>query len=78
MHTTRHPNMQLISKVQINGSDINPFMGESFERIGVGPWKKNLLIPNELEIMLTIRVNNGRACFKLEKDIIVNPAEEIG
>ena len=37
IHTKRHPNMQLISKVHMNGSDINPFMGESFERIGVGP-----------------------------------------
>ena len=65
MHITLTANIELMSNVQINGSDMSPLTGESLGRIGMGPCKKNLVMPNELATILITRVIKGRACLKL-------------
>ena len=64
MHITLAANIELMSNVQIKGSDMGLLTGESFERIGMGPCKKNLVMPNELATILLTRVIKGRACLK--------------
>ena len=61
MHIILNANMVLISSVQMNGSDMSPLRLESFGRMGKGPWRKNFVIPNELETILLTRVIRGRA-----------------
>ena len=41
-----------MSNVQIKGSDMSPLTGESFGRIGMGPCKKNFVMPKELATIL--------------------------
>ena len=61
MHTTLNPNMQFKHNMQINGTDTRPLIGESLGRIGIGPWRKNFDMPNELATMLIVNVIKGRA-----------------
>ena len=44
-----------------NGIDINPSKSESLGRIGAGPERKYLVIPNELVTRLHDKVINGKA-----------------
>ena len=61
MHIILNANMVLISSVQMNGSDMSPLRLESLGSMGKGPWRKNFVIPNELETILITRVIRGRA-----------------
>ena len=64
--------------MHIKGSDINPLIGESLGRTGIGPWIKNFVMPNELALKLIIKVINGMAWLKVVKEVIVYPAEFCG
>ena len=61
MHITLTANIELMSNVQIKGSDMSPLKGESFGRIGMGPRKKNLVMLKELATILITREIKGRA-----------------
>ena len=62
----------------MNGIDINPLTGESLGRMGMGPCRKNFVMPKELDTKLTANFMNGKASLKLPKRGIVLPAELIG
>ena len=66
------------SNIHIKGSDINPLIGESLGRTGIGPCRKNFVMPNELALKLIIKEINGRAWLKLVKEGTVYPAEFCG
>ena len=57
----RNPNMVLRMHKQKNGSDNKPFKGDLFGRNDIGPFKKNLVIPNELANKLMIKEKRGVA-----------------
>ena len=61
MHMTLTANMELIISMQRNGRDIRPLAGWFLGSIGIGPDKKNFVIPKELAQMLRINVIKGRA-----------------
>ena len=50
-------------------------MEEFLDRMDIGPWRKNLVMPNELAHKLIIREIKGRAWFISLNDVIVYPAE---
>mgnify|MGYP006864184434 CR=1 FL=1 len=60
------------------GRDISPLIGESFGRMGTGPYKKNLVIPKALAAILITNVITGRAWLKSLNEVIVCPAEFFG
>ena len=71
MHTTLTPNIQSRNSKQIKGRDISPLTGESFGRRGIGPWRKNFVMPKELAHKLIIKLIRGSAWLKLVKEVTV-------
>ena len=71
MHKTLTINIVLSNKVHTKGSDIIPFIGASLERMGNGPFRKNLVMPYELAIVLITKVIKGSAWAMFPKFIIV-------
>ena len=61
-----------------NGRDMSPFIGESLGRMGIGPDKKNLLIPKELAAILMANVIKGWTWLMSSNELIVNPAGFLG
>ena len=70
--------MLLINSIHKKGRETSPFIGESLARMGNGPLRKNLDMPNELAIKLRTKLIIGRAWLKLLKYGIVYPAEFCG
>ena len=64
MQIVRMPNITLKTNKQMNEIDNMPFKGESLDRNGIGPHKKNLLIPIPEDNKLRIKVKSGRADLK--------------
>ena len=64
--------------MQMNGRDMRPFIGESLGTMEIGPWRKNLVMPNELAHKLIIREIKGSAWLTSVNDVIVYPAEFFG
>ena len=52
----------------MKGSDKRPVSGASVRRIGIGPTKKNLVMPNELEPRLRKNDRMGHTWVMLLKD----------
>ena len=48
------PNIQLMSNTHANGRDTIPLRGDVFGSMGIGPDRKNFVIPNELRKKLVI------------------------
>ena len=67
-----------MSNTHTNGRDTIPLRGEVLGIMGIGPERKNFVIPNELRKKLVINLINGRASLKLLKDGIVFPALSLG
>ena len=78
MQMTRTPNMVLINIIQTKGRDTIPLRSESFGRIGIGPQRKNLVIPKELVIKLMTNVIKGRAWLMSLNEVAVYPEGLIG
>ena len=74
MHMTLTINIVLSNKMHKKGRDIIPFKWASLERMGNGPLRKKFAIPNELAIVLDIKVING----SVANDDIVSPSEFTG
>ena len=74
IHTTLTINIVLSNRMHKKGRDIIPFIGASLERMGNGPLRKKFAIPNELAIVLDIKVING----SVANDDIVSPSEFTG
>ena len=62
----------------MNGMERRPERRESFERKGMGPFKKNLDIPNELVNKLKRNVPTGMASFRLSYVAFVKPNGSFG
>ena len=71
MHKTLTINIVLSNKVHTKGSDIIPFTGASLGRMGNGPMRKNLVMPNELAKKLITKVIKGSAWSRFPKCMIV-------
>ena len=71
MHTIRTPNMRFKRHIAMNGMERRPDRRESFGRKGMGPFKKNLDIPNELVNKLKRNVPTGSASFMLSYEVFV-------
>ena len=71
MHMTLTINIVLSNKMHKKGRDITPFIGAFMERMGNGPLRKKFAIPNELAIVLDIKVINGSAWSSVANDDIV-------
>ena len=67
MHKTLTTNIVLSNKEHPKGRDIIPFLGASLARMGIGPLRKKLVMPNEPAIVLIVKEINGRAWSKLPK-----------
>ena len=78
MHTIRTPNIRFNRHIEINGIERRPDKWESLGRKGMGPFKKNFDIPNELVNKLKRNVPTGRASFMLSYEVFVKPAESLG
>ena len=78
MHKTLTINIVLSNKMHPKGRDIIPFIGASLERMGNGPLRKKFVIPNELAIVLDIKVINGSAWSSVANDDIVSPSASTG
>ena len=57
---------------------MRPDKGESLGRKGIGPFRKNFDIPNELENKLKRKVPTGRASLRVLKVVIVSPSSFFG
>ena len=68
MHKTLTINIVLSNKIHPKGRDIIPVMGASLGRMGNGPLRKKFVMPNELAIVLDIRVINGSAWSRFAND----------
>ena len=71
MHKTLTMNIVLSNKTHKKGRDIIPAIGAFLGRIGNGPLRKKFVKPNELAIVLDIKVINGSAWSKFANDDIV-------
>ena len=71
MHKTLTINIVLSKKVHPKGREIIPPIGALLERIGIGPLRKKLVMPNELAIALAINEIKGQACSRLPKYVMV-------
>ena len=71
MHKTLTINIVLSNKTHTKGRDIIPAIGAFLGRIGNGPLRKKFVKPNELAIVLDIKVINGSAWSRFAKDDIV-------
>ena len=71
MHKTLTINIVLSNNMHPKGRDIIPFIGASFGIMGNGPLRKKFVIPNELAIVLDIKVINGSAWSRFANDDIV-------
>ena len=73
MQTIRNPNIRFTKHIERNGMERRPDKRESLGRKGMGPFKKNLDIPNELVNKLKRNVATGRASFMLSYENFVPP-----
>ena len=71
MHKTLTINIVLSKKVHPKGREIIPPIGALLERIGIGPLRKKLVMPNEPAIVLIVKEIMGRAWSKLPKYVMV-------
>ena len=78
MHIVLTPNIRFKKNMQMKGMDRKPDKGESFGRNGIGPFKKNLDIPNELANKLKRNVPRGRASLNVLNEDIVRPNSSFG
>ena len=78
MHIVLTPNIMFKKNMQMKGMDRRPDKGESFGRKGIGPFKKNLDIPNELANKLKRNVPSGSASLNVLTDDIELPHSSFG
>ena len=71
MHITLTTNIVLSNKEHPKGRDIIPFIGASLARMGIGPLRKKLVMPNEPAIVLVINEIKGQACSRFPKYVTV-------
>ena len=64
MQIVLRPNIKLSKNKDRNLTDRRPLKGETFERKGIGPVKKNFDIPNALENRLRMNVIKGSHHFE--------------
>ena len=64
MQIVLRPNITFNKNKDKNLTDSRPLRGESFERKGKGPVKKNFDIPNALDNKLRMNVINGSHHFE--------------
>ena len=78
MHVIRTPNIVLMMQRVINGMDNRPFKAEFLGKKGIGPVRKNLLMPKEEVNTLKRNVKRGRAELKSSKAEMVFPISFFG
>ena len=74
----RIPNMMFNRHIAMKGMESRPSRRESVGRKLMGPFRKNLDIPNELANKLRRNVASGRASFKVLNKDGVSPNSPFG